>query len=90
MDLKRNRLFKAEKVAFGQLIKQYRKEKGLAKDELLELLKKNGFQYSSIGAISNWERGMHIPQQVVVEILANIFETNSTYLLKASGYIIDD
>lgn len=69
-------MFEIDKAKFGAFVAQLRKEKGLMQKELAEKL------YVSDKAVSKWERGLSIPDVVILVPLAEILGVTVTELLK--------
>ena len=69
-------MFEIDKAKFGAFVAQLRKEKGLMQKELAEKL------YVSDKAVSKWERGLSIPDVVILVPLAEILGVTVTELLE--------
>ena len=69
-------MFEIDKAKFGAFVAQLRKEKGLMQKELAEQL------YVSDKAVSKWERGLSIPDVVILVPLAEILGVTVTELLE--------
>lgn len=72
---------------FGRLLKEYREKNRLTQNQLVERLRRGGYEdkYSDAD-ISKWEHGRTRPPEDVVEELEEILFTPNGLLLKAAGY----
>jgi len=73
---------------FCRLLRQYRKERHLTQQALMDKLNSQGYSYTA-SAISKWESGKRRPPADVVEVLEDILESPKAWLLKAAGYRAD-
>lgn len=64
-----------DSVEFGRRISEMREESGMT---LLDAAHELG---CSIGTLSNWERGIHLPKAADVFRLADLYESTPNYLL---------
>ena len=69
-------MYTLDKMQFGQFVAQLRKEKGMTQKELAGLL------YISDKAVSNWERGLSIPDVSLLVPLAEQLGVSVTELLE--------
>jgi len=87
-NLPENRQEKIMVYDFGKLLKKYRVERYLTQRFLTDKLEDQGYTYTD-SAVSKWERGDSVPPPEVVEILEDILEVPSGWLLKAAGYRVE-
>jgi len=72
---------------FGNLLKEAREKEKMTQTELVEEIRKQGYEKYDASAISKWEHGLHTPPEEVVELLEeDIFHLPKGLLLEAAGY----
>lgn len=67
-------------MEFGEFLAKLRKERGILQKELAAYLN------LSIGAISNYERGVHTPDLKTLVKLADFYDVSTDYLLQRTRY----
>ena len=67
-------------MKFGEILTSLRDERGIYQKELASILK------VSVGTISNYENGIHFPDQEALIQLADYFGVTTDYLLGRTSY----
>ncbi len=67
-------------MKFGEILTSLREERGIYQKELASILK------VSVGTISNYENGIHFPDQEALIQLADYFGVTTDYLLGRTSY----
>jgi len=73
---------------FGDLLKKTRRERQMTQTQLIEEIRKQGYEKYTAADVSKWENGRYKPPEDVVEILEeDIFHLPKGQLLEAAGYL---
>lgn len=73
---------------FGDLLKKMRRERQMTQTQLVEEIRKQGYEKYTAADVSKWERGQYKPPEDVVEVLEeDILHLPKGLLLKAAGYL---
>ena len=67
-------------MEFGKLLAQLRKEKGLLQKDVATHLN------MTVATISNYEKGVHLPDLNTLIVLADFFDVSTDYLLQRTEY----
>lgn len=67
-------------MEFGKILAQLRKEKGLLQKEVATHLN------MTVATISNYEKGVHLPDLNTLIVLADFFDVSTDYLLQRTSY----
>lgn len=67
-------------MEFGKLLAQLRKEKGILQKEVAKHLN------MTVATISNYEKGVHLPDLNTLIMLADFFDVSTDYLLQRTNY----
>lgn len=67
-------------MEFGKLLAKLRKEKGLLQKEVAKHLN------MTVATVSNYEKGVHLPDLNTLVILADFFDVSTDYLLQRTNY----
>lgn len=67
-------------MEFGKLLAQLRKEKGVLQKEVATYLN------VTVATISNYEKGVHMPDLNTLTLLADFFDVSTDYLLQRTDY----
>ena len=67
-------------MEIGKLLAQLRKEKGLLQKEVAKHLN------MTVATISNYEKGVHLPDLNTLIVLADFFDVSTDYLLQRTDY----
>lgn len=67
---------------FGELLAELRKDSGMTQKQLAERL------HVSVGTVSNYENGVHLPDLEKLVELADLFGVTTDYLLARAAYNI--
>lgn len=67
-------------MEFGKLLAQLRKEKGVLQKEVATHLN------VTVATISNYEKGVHLPDLNTLIMLADFFDVSTDYLLQRTDY----
>ena len=69
-----------EMAGFGEILAELRKDRGMTQKDLAERL------HVSVGTISNYENGAHMPDVEKLTELADLFRVTTDYLLGRAVY----
>lgn len=69
-----------EKMEFGEFLAKLRKEKGILQKELAAYLN------MTVGTVSNYEKGVHMPDLNTLIKLADFYDVSTDYLLQRTRY----
>lgn len=67
-------------MEFGKLLAQLRKERGLLQKEVATHLN------MTVATVSNYEKGVHLPDLNTLILLADFFDVSTDYLLQRTNY----
>lgn len=67
-------------MEFGKLLAQLRKEKGILQKEVARHLN------MTVATVSNYEKGVHLPDLNTLIMLADFFDVSTDYLLQRTDY----
>ena len=67
-------------MEIGKLLAQLRKEKGLLQKDVANHLN------MTVATISNYEKGVHLPDLNTLIVLADFFDVSTDYLLQRTDY----
>lgn len=67
-------------MEFGKLLANLRKEKGVLQKEVANYLN------MTVATISNYEKGVHLPDLNTLILLADYFDVSTDYLLQRTDY----
>ena len=67
-------------MELGKLLAQLRKEKGMLQKEVATHLN------MTVATISNYEKGVHLPDLNTLILLADFFDVSTDYLLQRTNY----
>lgn len=67
-------------MEFGKLLATLRKEKGILQKEVANYLN------VTVATVSNYEKGVHMPDLNTLIMLADFFDVSTDYLLQRTGY----
>ena len=67
-------------ASFGEMLAELRKDRGMTQKDLAERL------HVSVGTISNYENGAHMPDLEKLTELADLFKVTTDYLLGRAVY----
>lgn len=67
-------------MEFGKLLSQLRKEKGILQKEVANHLN------MTVATVSNYEKGVHLPDLNTLIMLADFFDVSTDYLLQRTEY----
>ena len=67
-------------MEFGKLLSQLRKEKGILQKEVATHLN------MTVATVSNYEKGVHLPDLNTLIMLADFFDVSTDYLLQRTEY----
>ena len=67
-------------MEFGKLLANLRKEKGVLQKEVATYLN------MTVATISNYEKGVHLPDLNTLIMLADFFDVSTDYLLQRTDY----
>ena len=67
-------------MEFGKLLAKLRKEKGVLQKEVANYLN------VTVATISNYEKGVHLPDLNTLIMLADFFDVSTDYLLQRTDY----
>lgn len=67
-------------ASFGEILSELRKDRGMTQRDLAERL------HVSVGTISNYENGAHMPDLEKLTELADLFRVTTDYLLGRAVY----
>ena len=67
-------------MEFGKLLSNLRKEKGILQKDVAEHLN------LTVSTISNYEKGVHLPDLNTLIMLADYFDVSTDYLLQRTSY----
>lgn len=67
-------------MEFGKLLSQLRKERGILQKEVANHLN------MTVATVSNYEKGVHLPDLNTLIMLADFFDVSTDYLLQRTEY----
>lgn len=67
-------------MEFGKLLANLRKEKGILQKEVATYLN------MTVATVSNYEKGVHLPDLNTLIMLADFFDVSTDYLLQRTDY----
>lgn len=69
-----------KKMDFGKLLTQLRREKGVLQKDVAQHL------HVTVATISNYEKGVHMPDLNTLIMLADYYDVSTDYLLQRTDY----